>query len=297
MSRGVLFALSAYVLWGLSPIFWKQIDDVGAGDTIAFRVLATALVLLAVHAMLRTFGRVSAAAADPRIRLVAVTTAALLSANWLVFVWAVNHERVLETSLGYFMNPLASVVLGVVVLGERMRPLQWGAVGLAAVGVVVLTIDLGELPWVSLLLAATFAVYGLLRKTSPVGSLDGLSLEVSVMVPVAAIVVALRASGGDGVVGLHDPGRDLLLLGTGLMTAAPLLLFASGARRIDLTTVGLLQYVAPTIQFLLGVFVYDETWTGGQVAGYALIWLALAAFAGEGLAQRRAGPVVRPAVR
>lgn len=297
MHRGVVLATTAYVLWGLSPVFWKQLDDVAAGDVIAFRVLATALVLLAVHLAVGTARRVWATARDRRARLVAVAAAVLLSSNWLVYVWAVNDGRVLEASLGYFMNPLLSVVLGVVILRERMRPLQWAAIALAASGVAVLTIDLGRLPWVSLVLAATFALYGLLRKTSPAGSLDGLTLEVGAMLPVAAAVVIVRATAGDGVVGLDDPGRDLLLIGTGLMTAVPLLLFASAARQIDLTLVGLLQYVAPTLQFLLGVFVYDETWTGGQAAGYALIWLALAAFAGEGLAQRRSAPVVRPAVR
>ena len=282
MSRGVFVGICAYVLWGLSPIYWRLLDDLGAGDVVAHRIVATAIVLAIAHLFLRSWPRLVSEARKPKVRRAAAMAGVLLAVNWIVFVWAVSAERVVQTSLGYFINPLLSVVLGVVVLGERLRRLQWIAVGLATIGVVVLTIDLGSLPWVSLALAGTFALYGLLRKVSPVGSLDGLSLEVGFLAPFALAVILFRGAGDAGLVGVADPGRDLLLLGTGVVTAAPLLLFAAAARRVDLSVVGLLQYIAPTIQFLLGVLVFGEEWAGGQVVGFAIIWLALAVFAVEG---------------
>lgn len=297
MSKGVLTGIAAYVLWGLGPIYWKSLDDVGSGDVVAHRILATTVVLALAHTISRSWKRLAAEARNPRIRRNALLAGSLLATNWLVYVWAVSADQVVESSLGYFINPLLSVVLGVLVLGEHLRRLQWIAVGLATLGVVVLTIDLGTLPWVALALAGTFGFYGLIRKTSPVGSLDGLSLEMAAMAPIALLAVLLRGILGEGVVGLHDPARDALLLGAGAITAAPLLLFASAARTIALSTLGLLQYVAPTIQFLLGVLAYGEDWSGGQVLGFIVIWFALAVFATEGLAFSRRKPrLVTPPV-
>lgn len=287
MSRGVAWALGAYLIWGLSPLYWRALEEVPPGDILAWRVMATLVVLGLVHLVGRTGRALAVRAADPRVRRTVLATAALLAANWLTFIWAVNAGRVLEASLGYFVNPLVSVALGVVVLGERLRPPQWTAVGLATVGVVWLSLDVGTVPWVSLVLAGTFGLYGLLRKTAPIGSLDGLSLEVATMAPVALVVVLARAAAGAGVVGPGVTTRTLLVLGSGLLTAAPLLLFAGAARRIDLSLVGVMQYVAPTLQFLCGVLVFDETWEGGQVVGYVVIWVALALYAGEGLWRTR----------
>lgn len=297
MSKGVLAGVAAYVLWGLSPIYWKWLDEVGSGDIVAHRILATLIVLALAHSVLRSWRRLRSEARSSSVRKAALLAGSLLAANWLVFVWAVSAGHVVETSLGYFINPLLSVVLGVVVLGEHMRRLQWIAVGLATIGVAVLAIDLGTLPWVSLALAGTFGFYGLIRKTSTVGSLDGLTLEMAVMAPFALTAVLVRGALGEGVVGLHQPGLDLLLLGAGVVTASPLLLFASAARRIALSTLGLLQYIAPTLQFLLGVAVYGEDWNGGQVLGFMVIWIALAVFAIEGLAvsHRRSALAVPPA--
>ncbi len=292
MSRGVLTGLAAYVLWGLSPIYWKWLDGLNSGDVVAHRIIATLIVLALAHLALRSWRRLWSEARIARVRRTALLAGVLLAANWLVFVWAVSADQVVETSLGYFINPLLSVVLGVVVLGEHMRRLQWIAVGLAAIGVAALAIDLGSLPWVSLALAATFGAYGLIRKTSLVGSLDGLTLEMAVMAPFALAAVLARGVIGQGIVGLDRPGTDLLLLGTGVVTAAPLLLFAAAARRIDLSTLGLLQYIAPTIQFLLGVVIYGEDWHGGQVFGFVIIWAALAVFAVEGVAFSRRRPAL-----
>lgn len=287
MSRGALLAATAYVLWGLSPIYWRLGDHVAAADVIGFRVVATALLLVAVAVVGRSLGRLRSLVAEPRARLAVVFTAALLAANWLTFVWAVNDERVLEASLGYFINPLVSVVLGVVVLRERLERTSTIAVAIATVGVVVLTIDVGTLPWVSLFLAGTFGLYGLIRKTSPAGSLDGLTLELLVMLPFALGFVVSRAATGDGTLAASDPALDLWLVGAGAVTAAPLLLFATAARRIPLWLVGMLQFIAPTLQFLLGVVVWGEEWRGGQVVGFVLIWFALAVFATGTFAESR----------
>lgn len=298
MNRGVWIGASAYVLWGLSPIYWRLVDDVASLDVVLARTVSTTLFLLALHLFGRTFRRMRSHITDWRSAAVFALTASCLAANWLIFVWAVNNERVLEASLGYFINPLMSVVLGVVVLRERLRAGPLVSVAIAAVGVVVLTIDVGTLPWVSLTLASTFALYGLIRKTSPAGSLDGLTLEMAFLAPVALTVLAVRAGTGDGVVGASVPGRDLWLLGAGLMTAAPLLLFASAARQIELWLVGMLQFIAPTIQFVLGAVVWDEPWTGGQAVGFILIWVALGVFVVDLLRRTRAAPVTTaPALR
>ena len=293
MNRGVVIAVGAYVLWGLSPIYWRLVEGIPAGDVIIFRVVMTALLLSVIHLIGRTGPRIRARFGDPRQLAVFALTATLLGTNWLVFVWAVNNERVLDASLGYFINPLVSVLLGVVVLGERLRPASTISVCVAALGVGVLAVDLGTLPWVSLLLAVTFGAYGLLRKTSSAGSLDGLTLEVFVLLPVALGFLVIRGATADGVAGISDPARDLWLIGTGLMTATPLLLFASAARRIELWLVGMLQFIAPTLQFLLGVVVWNESWSGGQAVGFVIIWCALAIFAAEPVIRARRRP--RPA--
>ncbi|GJM39508.1 MAG: membrane protein [Acidimicrobiales bacterium] len=297
MNRGVLIGASAYVLWGLSPIYWRLVDDVGSLDVVLARTVATTLLLLAFHVAGRTFVRLRSHIEDRRAAAMFVLSAALLAGNWLIFVWAVTNERVIETSLGYFINPLLSVVLGVAVLRERLRVGSMVAVAIAAVGVVILTIDVGSLPWVSLSLAASFAAYGLIRKTSPAGSLDGLTLEMLALVPIALVALALRAAMGDGVAGVSVPARDLWLLGAGVMTAAPLLLFATAARRIELWLVGMLQFIAPTLQFILGAVVWDEPWSGGQVVGFVFIWSALGVFVVDQVRTARAQVMTSSASR
>ncbi len=296
MNRGVAVALAAYLAWGFSPIYWRLVDDVATGDVIVFRVLTTILFLAFLQALRGTLPSLRKVGADPAIRRAMIISAVLLASNWVVFVWSVTSDRVLQASLGYFINPLVSVVLGVVVLHERLHRAQWLAVGLAGVGVIVLSIDLGEPPWVSLLLALTFGLYGLIRKTAAVESLDGLSLEMVVLLPVAIAAAVARAAMGDGTVGWNVPWRDLWLLGAGVVTATPLLLFTYAARRIPLSLIGVLQYLAPTIQFLLGVIAYDEAWSGGQMAGYVLVWIGLIVFAMEGL-RRAAGGRATPAAQ
>jgi len=289
MSKGMAAALGAYLIWGLGPLFWKQLDDVASGDVIAFRIAATFVVLVLAHLVRRSWRGTLALTTNAKALRLAAVTGALLGVNWLVYVWAVYDDRILEASLGYFINPLVNVVLGVMILGERLRPVQWVAVAMATLGVVVLTIDVGSLPWVSLVLAGTFGIYGLIRKVSPAGPLEGLTLEMAMLFPLALFVIVFRATGGNGAIGATLPTRDLLLLGTGLFTAAPLLLFVSAARQIDLSLLGILQYLAPTLQFLLGVFLYDESWSGGQIVGYCIIWAGLIVFAADSVTSIRRG--------
>ncbi len=283
MNRGIAVAMAANVVWGLAPIYWRLVDDVPAGDIVLFRILATALFLLGLHLARRSLRSLDRVRRTPGVTRAMALSGALVAANWLGFVYAVTNERVLEASLGYFMNPLVSVALGVMILGERLRPVQTTALLLAVVGVVVLTIDVGRPPWISFLLAGSFGLYGLIRKTAAIESLDGLSLEVAMLAPVALVVMIARAAGGDGVLGWSVPWRDLWLLGAGVLTATPLLMFAYAARRIPLSLLGILQYTVPTLQFLLGVLVYDETWTGGQAIGYCIVWAGLLLLAADGV--------------
>jgi len=298
IKQGVGLALTAYTLWGLSPIFWR-LGEGSAGAALLVRIVSTCLFLWLIQIVRDRAAGIRIIARDRRVVLLAAASATLLAFNWLVFIWAVNNGRVLEASLGYFLNPLVSVVLGVTVLRERLRANQWLAIAIAAAGVVVLSVDVGRMPWVAISLAMSFGLYGLIRKMTPLGSLDGLSIEVSLMFPPAILVLVTLVMVGDGIDVVSKPLDWLWAGGAALVTAAPLLLFASAARRIELWMVGVLQYVAPTLNFLLGVFVYGESWSGGQAVGFVVIWSGLAVFAVEGVAQagrvrsRRAAAVVR----
>lgn len=296
MRRGVVVALVGYVLWGLSPIFWR-LGEGSAGDILVLRILSTITLLVLVQAVRDRGTQVRARLADRRVRRAMLGSALLLASNWLGFIWAVTSDRVLEASLGYFLNPLVSVLLGVTVLGERLRRGQWVALGLAGLGVAVLSIDLGSLPWISLFLAITFGLYGLVRKTAPVESLDGLTIEVAAMAPLAAVALGVFTVDGDGLATVSGFGGWAWVVGASLMTAAPLLLFGWAARRIELWLVGVLQYITPTLQFLLGVLAYDETWSGGQVVGYVVIWSGLVVFGAEGVAASRRSVAPEPVRR
>lgn len=282
--EGVLAALGAYVLWGLVPIFFKQLAAVPALEIIAHRVLWSLLFVALLLGARRQLGAAWHAARNPRTLARAGAAALLVMTNWFVFVWAVNDGRVLETSLGYFVTPLVSIALGVAVLHERLRPRQWVAIALAAVGVAIEGWRIGGLPWVSLVLAATFGSYGLLRKQLPVDAAGGLLLETACAAPFAALY--LLWLGGSGSFGAAV-STDLLLIASGVVTAVPLLLFAIGARRLPLTTMGFLQYVAPSITFLLAIFLYGEPMDLARLAAFAAIWLGLALYSADMLLQRR----------
>jgi chloramphenicol-sensitive protein RarD len=283
--HGILAAIGAYLIWGLVPIFFKQLHGVPATEIIAHRVVWSVLFMAIVLASTQGFGAAWAVARNPRQLVRIALASALVLTNWLVFVYGVNEGRILETSLGYFILPLLSVGLGVTVLGERLRRLQWLAVALAAVGVSLESLRVGGLPWISLTLAGTFAIYGLLRKQLPLDAASGLFLETVCMAPFALLYLAWIQGHGNSHFGT-TLNLDLLLLATGIITAIPLLLFAIGARRLPLNVMGFLQYIAPTLTFLLAVFVYGEPMSLVRATSFMLIWSGLALFSLDLLRQR-----------
>ncbi len=295
MNRGVLYALGAYLCWGFLPLFWKAVQQASPLEILAHRVVWSLAFLLILLAFLRKWRWMRVVVTDRRILLTFAITSLVLSINWLTYIWAVNAGHVIETSLGYFINPLVNVLLGVVVLQERMRWGQWAAIGLAAVGVLYLTIVLGSLPWIALTLAFSFALYGLIRKTAALNSLEGLTLETLFMIVPALLYLVYLDRAGHGTFGHLSPTFTGLLITTGVVTAIPLLLFAAGARRIPLSLVGILQYTTPTIQFLLGIFLYHEPFSATKLVGFLLIWLALTLYSGESLWQRRQVTLLKPA--
>jgi len=287
MNKGILYALGAYGLWGLLPVYWKWLQHVPAPELLSHRIVWSCVALLAVIFFMRRWPAFRAAVFQPRVLKVYFFAAVLIGLNWLTYVWAVNAGHIVETSLGYFINPLLSVLLGVIFLRERLRLWQWAACGLAAVGVLYLTVAYGALPWIALTLAGTFGVYGLVKKLAPLGSLEGLTLETAILFLPALGYLFLVESGGQAAFLHTSPLSDVLLIGAGLATTVPLLLFASGVQRIPLSVIGLLQYIAPTIQFFLGVFVYSEPFPPERLIGFAIVWAALLLFGAEGVLNYR----------
>ena len=286
MPSGPLTAALAYILWGLFPLYIKQIAEVPALQIVLHRSFWSLVFMAGLLALLRRFAWLPPVLRQPRTLAVFGLSSLLLAGNWLLYVWAVNADRLLDASLGYFINPLVNVVLGFAVLHERPRPLQWAAVALAAGGVLWLAVGAGHLPWISIVLALSFGLYGLLRKTATLGAVEGLALETLLLAPLAGaglVWLALRGQGvfGQGFFGNGDWRLDALLLLAGPFTAIPLLLFASGARRVSMATLGLLQYLGPSIQFVLGVFVYQEPLSSSRAVGFVLIWAALALYSAE----------------
>ncbi len=282
-SKGVLSAALAYACWGLFPLFFKLLGHVSPAEVVAHRTVWSLLFVLLVLAVMKRFAWMRDLLGKPRVLAAFALSALLLACNWLVYVWAVQNDHVLDASLGYFINPLVNVALGFLVLHERPRKLQWLAVGLAAAGVLWLTLQAGRLPWVALVLAFSFGFYGLLRKIAPLGALEGLTLETLILTPVAIAALAWWSWQGHGALVAGDGATLALLLLAGPLTAVTLLLFASGARRIPMTTLGLLQYIAPTLQFGLGVWIFHEPFQPARLIGFALIWLALAVYSLESL--------------
>ena len=286
---GVVSGLAAYGLWGLFPLYFPLLEPAGGLEIVAHRVLWSLLFVGILLTVLRRWAHVRALVTDRRRLLVLLGAAVLIAGNWLVFVYGVNSGHVVETSLGYFINPLVSVLLGVVVFSERLRPLQWTAVAIAAVAVAVLTIDYGRPPWIALALAGTFGLYGLMKKLVRTEAAPGLFVETALVSVPAAVVVAVAHTGGDGTFGNAGTGHALLLVSSGVATAVPLLLFAASARRIPLSTVGVLQYLTPTMQLAIGVFVYGEPMPPARLVGFAIVWVALAVFTVDLLRHARAG--------
>jgi chloramphenicol-sensitive protein RarD len=286
MRTGILSAALAFIAWGLFPLYFHAINEVPPVQILAHRMLWSLLFLLIVLAVRRQWSWLNLVR-QPRVLRSFIASAILLSANWLVYIWSVNNGHVIEASLGYFINPLVNIMFGYLLLKERLRRGQWAAIAVAALGVAWLTWQAGTVPWISLVLAATFGAYGLMRKTAALGALEGLSFETMVLFPVAAGYVGwLTLHGDNAFINTSSDATRLLLVAAGPVTAIPLLLFAAGARQIPLSVLGLLQYVTPTLQFLLGVWLFHEALTPERLVGFMLIWGALALYAGEGLLNR-----------
>ena len=286
MKKGILYAAAAYGIWGFLPVLLKTLSNVPAFQITAHRAVwcfIFLIILIAGQGQLTSLK----AALTRRNLLIYTLTAALLTVNWLVYVWAVNAGFIVESSLGYFINPLISVLLGVIFLGERLRPLQWLPVSLVAIGVIYLTFSHGGLPWIALVLAFTFGSYGLVKKVAPLEALPGVTLETGVMSIAALGYLLFEESRHTASFGHAGLSTSLLLIGSGIASAVPLLLFTAGTRRAPLSVVGLLQYISPTLQFLCGIYLYGETFDHTRLIGFGIIWLALLVFSGESLLDRR----------
>jgi chloramphenicol-sensitive protein RarD len=287
MNPGIVYALSAYMIWGTFPLYFKQVADVPALEVVMHRTVWSLLFVMLVLLVRKRWAWLGDVARQPRVLGAFALSALLLSSNWLTYVWAVQNQHVLDASLGYFILPLVNVTFAYAFLGERPRRGQWMAVGMAALGVIWLTIQTGRLPWVALVLALSFGFYGLLRKVAVLGALEGLTLETLVLAPIAAAYLAYGVWHGESVL-LQGPTATLAWLAVGgPLTAIPLLLFAAGARRIPMTTLGILQYVSPSILFLLSVLVFKEPLQLPRLIGFALIWGALVVYSVEGLFNSR----------
>jgi chloramphenicol-sensitive protein RarD len=287
--RGLIYGASAYLLWGVFPLYFPLLEPAGTVEILAHRMTWSLVVMAIILRVTRGFGRVRTVLANRRQRSLLMGAAVLVSVNWGTYIYGVNSGHVVETSLGYFINPLFTILLGVFVLGERLRPAQWAAVGIGTVAVLVIAVDYGRPPWIALILATSFGLYGYLKKRAAVGAVESMTIETGAMFVPALVALGVIALQGNLVFGSHGAGNALLLAGTGLVTAVPLLLFAASTRRLPLSVIGLLQYLAPVLQFSVGVGIRHEPLPPAELAGFVLVWIALIMLTVDGLrSQRRA---------
>ena len=298
--RGYLFGIVAYLCWGFFPLYWKLLRPMGALEILAHRIVWSVVLMVAIVTVGRGWRRIVALVRQPR-RLGLIALAAIVIAiNWTAYIYGVNADRVVETSLGYFINPLVTVVLGVVVLRERLRAWQWVAVGIGTVAVAVLTVDYGHVPYLALLLAGSFGLYSLVKKRLGVPATDGLLVESGALAVPALLYIAVFVAHGQSTFGHVSPVHTALVVLSGAITAVPLLFFAGAANRIQLSAIGLLQYLAPILQLAIGVLIFREPMPTGRLVGFALVWLALGVFTWDGIRHvrshsRRTMPATQPA--
>jgi chloramphenicol-sensitive protein RarD len=285
--RGLLLGVAAYSMWGAFPIYWPLLEPAGAIEILAPRVLWSVLTMGVLVVALRRTTHLRALVADRRVLGLLAIAAAVVTVNWATYIWGVNNGRVVETSLGYFINPLVTVLMGVLLLGERLRPLQWVAMAVATGAVGVLAVDYGHLPYVALVLAFSFGTYGLAKKTANVGAVESLALETMLIAPLAAVYVGYLVATGGSNFAAHGTGHALLFVSTGIVTAVPLICFGAAATRVSMVSLGLLQYLAPIFQFALGVLWFHEDMPPGRWIGFVLVWIALAMFTVEAINHRR----------
>ena len=292
MHSGIVYAALAFFWWGLFPLYFRIVPGINPGEVLAHRIVWCLLLMLALLAWRRQWAWLGPVLRQKKVLAAFIASALLLSGNWLTYIWSVNNGHVIDASLGYFITPLVNVLLGYTLLHERPRRAQWVALAFAALGVIWLTVQTGRLPWIALVLAATFGCYGLLRKVAVLGAVEGLTLETMLLAPLALAAIAIWSAQGHSTFPAPDVSTNLWLIALGPITAVPLLLFAAGARRISMTTLGLLQYIGPSIQFVLGVWVFHEPFTPARFAGFALIWIALLVYSLDGwrVTRRAAAP-------
>jgi len=285
--QGFFYGVTAYVLWGGFPLYWPLLEPAGSVELLAHRILWSLVTLAVLVLVLRRSRQFVALFRDRRVFLLLTLAAVVITLNWGTYIYGVTNDRVVETSLGYFINPLVTVLMGVVILDERLRRLQWLAIGVGALACVVLTVDYGRPPWIALVLAFSFGTYGLAKKQAGAEAVESLTLETLLLAPLALAYLAWLVAQGQSSFGSEGPGHALLLASTGLVTAVPLLCFGAAAIRVPMVTLGLLQYLAPVLQFLLGVLWFHEAMSTGRWIGFALVWVALAIFTVESLRHRR----------
>ena len=283
MNPGVAYALGAYTLWGLFPLYFKLLHQVPALQILAHRMVWSLLLVFLILLVLKRWAWMRLLREQPAVLARFTGSALLLACNWGTYIWAVNHDHVVEASLGYYINPLLNVALGTFILHERLRPAQWLAVGIAALGVGWMTTEVGHVPWIALVLAFSFAGYSLLRKTAPLGSLEGLAVETAVLFPLALAYLAWEGAQGANVFASSDWSLRWLLIAAGPVTTIPLLLFAAGARRIPFSLLGILQYLTPTVLLILGVWLYHEPFGANRAIGFGLVWAGIGLYLAEGL--------------
>ncbi|MEU0564017.1 EamA family transporter RarD [Nonomuraea sp. NPDC005983] len=293
--RGVLFGIAAYSMWGLFPLYWPLLKPAGAVEILAHRMVWSLVAVVAVLAVRRHWAWFRGLLAQPRKLGLLALAALIITVNWGVYIYAVNSNHVVEGALGYFINPLVSVLFGVVLLRERLRPLQWTAVGFGTLSVLVLAFDYGRLPWIALVLALSFALYGLVKKKANVGAAESLTVETLVLLGPALAYLVYVEKAGQATFGHQGAGHALLLAGAGVITAVPLLFFTASAIRVPLSTIGLLQYIAPMLQFLCGVLVAKETMPSSRWIGFSIVWLALAIFTYDSIRTARLARVRKSA--
>jgi chloramphenicol-sensitive protein RarD len=285
-NKGLIYGILAYSMWGILPLYWHALSAVPASEILVHRIIWSLVFLVLLLSLRHQWGWVKQVRVK-RTLIIVIVSALLLSINWFIYIWAINAGYVIETSLGYFITPLVNVLLGTIFLREKLRSGQWLAVGIAALGVMYLTLGYGNLPWIGLSLAFSFGIYGLLKKKVHLGAAEGMTAEMSVIALPAMIYLVLLESHNQAVFGHSDLAIFILLLSAGAITAVPLILFAAAARRLPLSTMGILQYIAPTLQFLIGVFVFNEAFSKHQLVGFCIIWGALLVYSLEGVSQHR----------
>lgn len=280
MNRGITLALGAYIFWGLHPIYWKLLKHIPSVEIVSYRIICSFLFFGIILSVGRKWRELKRKITESNSKLILLMPALLIGSNWALYIWAVNAGYIIETSLGYFISPLISVFLGVIFLQERLRRTQWTAVFIAGAGVLIMTFVYGHFPWISLYLAATWGAYGLLRKKSPLDSVEGLTLETSLLsLPVMIYLIYLTGTGTTSI--LSDFPTGILLIGTGLISGFPLILFITGARLIKLSLIGILQYIYPTLLFVIGAYIYDEQLSEGKIIGFIFIWIALIVYTAD----------------